>query len=214
MQAAITQAATAAAAAGPGGGSASSNAALARQLMPSWGSGAMWTAWNNVAMAESGWNQFARNPSSGAYGIPQALPPSKMGAAANPPESNPTAQIRWMISYIESVYGTPVGAWAHENSNHWYGKGGLVSFDSGGWLMPGLTMAVNNTGRPEQVTAGSKEDRGRLENVEKLLGQLIGATQANAPQANADALQKALDGVAKRSAYKGQYTTRRNVLRG
>jgi hypothetical protein len=578
MQGAVAAAATAAAAAGPGGGSASSNAALARQLMPSWGSGAMWTAWNNVAMAESGWNQFARNPSSGAYGIPQALPPSKMGAAANPPESNPTAQIRWMISYIQcmpldteiltrrgwvrydeiregdetigynprtgrsewtpivgvsacegaplvrlrnktwdvtctpnhrwstrhvkqddprrsvagqkvrttasrswhadeltrtsdltsrhsirlaaasdtgdgpvisideaellgwvmgdgsvswlksrtpesthwrttagctsvqiklvqgtakpehvarideltrpllasrqeyaarkpggadttmvrwllprpysrellkrsgydhtdpvafvlslnaeqrkaflrgvfgaegyqvpdgtvngrparghqiysqadgpqqdaivlalyldgyrpsmhrwsdasrrglgsrdganigqtkpfvsaartrredaghgsvwcpttglgtwtarqgaqvfltgnSVYGTPVGAWAHENSNHWYGKGGLVSFDSGGWLMPGLTMAVNNTGKPEQVTAGSKEDRGRLENVEKLLGQLINATQANAPQANADALQKALDGVAKRSAYKGQYTTRRNALR-
>lgn len=215
MQAAISAAASAAAEPGPGGGSASANAALARQLYPAWGSGALWTAWNNVAMRESGWNQFARNPNGGAYGIPQALPPSKMGAAANPPESNPTAQIRWMISYIQSVYGSPIGAWNSEMTRGWYSKGGLVSFDSGGWLMPGLTMAVNNTGRPEQVSAASsKEDKGRLDNIEKLLGQLIGATQANAPQANANALEKALNGVAKQAAYRGQYTTRRNVLRG
>lgn len=120
-------------ASGPGGGAPAANAALARQLMPNWSTGAEWAAWNSVAMAESGWNQYARNPSSGAYGIPQALPPSKMGAAANPPQSNPAAQIRWMISYIESVYGDPIRAWAHEQSFHWYGLGGLVpGFASGG----------------------------------------------------------------------------------
>jgi hypothetical protein len=117
--------------AGPGGGAPGANAALARKLMPAWGSGAEWNAWNALEMMEAGWNQFARNPSSGAYGIPQALPPGKMGPAANPPQSNPTAQIRWMISYIQGRYGDPLGAVAHENAFHWYAKGGLVGGHNG-----------------------------------------------------------------------------------
>ena len=80
-------------------------------------------------MQEAGWNQFARNPSSGAYGIPQALPPIKMGAAANPPQSNPTAQIRWMIGYIKGRYGDPIGAEAHERTHGWYAQGGVVGGD-------------------------------------------------------------------------------------
>jgi hypothetical protein len=114
---------------GPGGGAPAANAALARRLMPAWGSGPEWTAWNNVEMREAGWNQFARNANSGAYGIPQALPPSKMGAAANPPQSNPTAQIRWMISYIRGRYGDPIGAWGHELTHGWYAQGGVVGGD-------------------------------------------------------------------------------------
>jgi hypothetical protein len=102
-----------------------------------------WAAWNYVAMRESGWNQFARNPSSGAYGIPQALPPGKMGAAANPPQSNPTAQIRWMWNYMAQTYGGPQGAAAHERAFNWY--------DNGGWLPPGPSLAYNGTGRPEPV---------------------------------------------------------------
>jgi hypothetical protein len=130
----------------PGGGAPSANAALARQLFPQWASGANWAAWNYVAMHESGWNQFARNPSSGAYGIPQALPASKMGAAANPPQSNPAAQIKWMASYMDSSYGGPIGAAAHEASAHWYDQGVL-----GDWLPPGLTLAANMTGGPEAI---------------------------------------------------------------
>jgi SLT domain-containing protein len=100
-------------------------------------------------MRESGWNQHALNASSGAYGIPQALPASKMGAAANPPESNPTAQINWMISYIKGRYGDPIGAEAHEQSAGWY--------DQGGWLMPGQTLATNGTGKPERVVSPAQE---------------------------------------------------------
>jgi hypothetical protein len=128
---------------GPGGGAPAANAALARRMMPAWGSGAEWAAWNYVAMRESGWNQFARNPSSGAYGIPQALPPSKMGAAANPPQSNPAAQISWMIGYIRGRYRDPIGAAAHERAFNWY--------DRGGFLPTGLSLAYNGTGRPEMV---------------------------------------------------------------
>jgi hypothetical protein len=75
--------------------------------------------WNG----ESGWNPRARNPSSGAFGIPQALPPSKMGALAA--SGNAAAQIRWGEGYIHSVYGDPANAYGTwlSRSPHWYGSG-------------------------------------------------------------------------------------------
>ena len=72
--------------------------------------------WN----AESGWNVSASNPSSGAYGIPQALPASKMASACPDYLTNPATQIRWGLQYIRSVYGSPCGAWSHEQAYGWY----------------------------------------------------------------------------------------------
>ena len=69
---------------------------------------------------ESGWNPYAQNPSSGAYGIPQALPGSKMASAGGDWQSNPATQIRWGLSYIQGNYGSPCGAWAHEQADGWY----------------------------------------------------------------------------------------------
>jgi len=69
---------------------------------------------------ESGWNPYAQNPSSGAYGIPQALPGSKMASAGGDWQSNPATQIRWGLSYIQGNYGSPCGAWAHEQTDGWY----------------------------------------------------------------------------------------------
>lgn len=113
-------------AAGPGGGSASANEALAFHLYPSL-SASEKTNWNNVSMRESGWNQFADNPTSDAYGIPQALPYTKMPKAAWPASaggsSNPTAQIEWMYDYVHGRYGSFANAWAHEESAGWYGNG-------------------------------------------------------------------------------------------
>lgn len=144
VKAAQAAAASAAAGtAGPGGGNAYQNQQLARSMMPAWANGQEWANWASLWMRESGWNQFARNPSSGAYGIPQALPPSKMGPAANPPQSNPHAQISWGIGYIRGRYGDPINAYAHELAFNWY--------DNGGWLQPGLNIAMNGTGRPEWV---------------------------------------------------------------
>ena len=139
--------ATLSAHAGPGGGDPLANAMLAYHTYHP--SQAQWIAWNNVAMAESGWNQFADNPSSGAYGIAQALPPTKYpfaGQAAG--GSNPMAQISWMWSYMKSVYGGPIGAWDHESAFHWY--------DNGGWLPPGPSLAFNGTGHPERVGNGAQ----------------------------------------------------------
>jgi hypothetical protein len=69
---------------------------------------------------ESSWNPTATNPSSGAYGIPQALPASKMATAGADYKTNYKTQIRWGLSYIASRYSTPEAAWNHEVSQGWY----------------------------------------------------------------------------------------------
>lgn len=69
---------------------------------------------------ESNWNPSAQNPSSGAYGIPQSLPGSKMGSVAADWRTNPATQITWGLNYIAGRYGTPCGALGHSNSVGWY----------------------------------------------------------------------------------------------
>ena len=69
---------------------------------------------------ESGWNQYASNASTGAYGIPQALPGSKMGTVADDWRTNPATQIKWGLGYIDGRYGTPCSAWSHSESTGWY----------------------------------------------------------------------------------------------
>ena len=69
---------------------------------------------------ESGWNVYAQNRSSGAYGIPQALPGSKMASAGADWQTNPATQIAWGLGYISGRYGSPCGAWSHSQSVGWY----------------------------------------------------------------------------------------------
>lgn len=68
---------------------------------------------------ESGWNVHAANP-SGAYGIPQALPGSKMSTVGADWRDNPATQIAWGLSYIDSTYGTPCAAWSAFQDKGWY----------------------------------------------------------------------------------------------
>lgn len=72
--------------------------------------------WNK----ESGWNPYAYNASSGAYGIPQALPGSKMASAGSDYQTNYQTQINWGLSYISSRYGSPQNAWNHSQNKGWY----------------------------------------------------------------------------------------------
>ncbi|CAN5334991.1 hypothetical protein BH11ACT2_BH11ACT2_15000 [soil metagenome] len=72
--------------------------------------------WNR----ESGWNVHASNGGSGAYGIPQALPGSKMGSAGPNWQSNAATQIKWGLGYIAGRYNNPCGAWASSESRGWY----------------------------------------------------------------------------------------------
>jgi len=78
--------------------------------------GCLVALWNK----ESGWRVNAHNRGSGAYGIPQALPGSKMASAGADWETNPATQISWGLGYIGARYGTPCGAWGHSQSTGWY----------------------------------------------------------------------------------------------
>jgi hypothetical protein len=69
---------------------------------------------------ESGWSVTAENPTSGAYGIPQSLPAAQMSSAGADWQNNAATQIRWGLTYIQGRYGSPCGAWAHEESANWY----------------------------------------------------------------------------------------------
>ncbi|MEU4964174.1 aggregation-promoting factor C-terminal-like domain-containing protein [Streptomyces smyrnaeus] len=136
---------------GTSGKSAAAAQATARQMLGEFGwSQKQWPALKSLWQRESGWRWNARNPSSGAYGIVQALPPSKMRSAGADWRTNPATQIKWGMRYIKGRYGSPSGAWAAWNrrSPHWY--------DAGGWLQPGATMAMNATGKPEAVLTSAQ----------------------------------------------------------
>ncbi len=82
--------------------------------------GSQWRCLESLWTKESGWKVRADNPTSSAYGIPQALPGSKMSSAGSDWRTNPVTQIRWGLGYIDDVYGTPCGAWAHSQAVNWY----------------------------------------------------------------------------------------------
>ena len=69
---------------------------------------------------ESGWSVSAANPGSGAFGIPQALPGSRMASAGPDWQTSATTQIKWGLQYIKGTYGSPCAAWAHEKATGWY----------------------------------------------------------------------------------------------
>ncbi|MGW1819566.1 aggregation-promoting factor C-terminal-like domain-containing protein [Streptomyces sp. NPDC002125] len=91
--------------------------AMARAMMPA----DQFQCFSNIVERESGWNYKATNPSSGAYGIMQALPGSKMASAGADWQTNPATQIKWGLSYMNSDrYGSPCAAWSFWQANHWY----------------------------------------------------------------------------------------------
>ena len=95
--------------------------AIARALLPEFGFGSdQFGCLDSLWSRESGWRVDASNPYSSAYGIPQALPGSKMSTAGADWAYNPETQIRWGLGYIAGRYGTPCSAWSHSQSTGWY----------------------------------------------------------------------------------------------
>ncbi|MEW2512980.1 transglycosylase SLT domain-containing protein [Streptomyces sp. NPDC046870] len=90
--------------------------AMARQMV----GGGQFQCFSNIVTRESGWNYRAVNASSGAYGLFQALPGSKMSSVGADWQTNPATQIRWGLNYMNSVYGSPCQAWTFWQANHWY----------------------------------------------------------------------------------------------
>ncbi|MFJ3728333.1 transglycosylase SLT domain-containing protein [Streptomyces sp. NPDC090045] len=81
---------------------------------------AQFAAFDKIISHESGWDHTATNASSGAYGLAQALPASKMASAGADWKTNPATQIKWGLDYMNERYGSPVGAWNFWSANHWY----------------------------------------------------------------------------------------------
>ncbi|WP_435823054.1 lytic transglycosylase domain-containing protein [Microbispora bryophytorum] len=97
-----------------------SNKALGKQMAEARGWGGEWGCLEKLWDRESHWNERAMNRYSGAYGIPQSLPGSKMASAGSDWQTNPATQIKWGLGYIAGRYKTPCGAWGHSQSTGWY----------------------------------------------------------------------------------------------
>ena len=91
------------------------------QIVADYGIGASEKAmWEYIINRESGFNHYATNASSGAYGLPQSLPGSKMASAGADWQTNPYTQLKWMYGYMTSRYGSIAGAYNFWQANHWY----------------------------------------------------------------------------------------------
>lgn len=125
-----------------GGGGNAANMALGRQMAAAYGwTGIQWRALKELWMRESGWNSFADNPTSSAFGIPQALT-SMHNVGAAYLAGNPGAQIAWGLNYILGRHGSPLGALAFHDARNWYDRGGLAT---------GRGFLAKQTLKPERV---------------------------------------------------------------
>jgi len=95
---------------------------IARQILQNkYGYGAgQFACFDNIISRESRWNVHATNPSSGAYGLAQALPGSKMASIASDWRTNPATQIIWGVQYMDNRYGSPCEAWSFWQAHSWY----------------------------------------------------------------------------------------------
>ncbi|MFJ4618305.1 transglycosylase SLT domain-containing protein [Streptomyces sp. NPDC088812] len=103
--------------AAPAMASASQAQAIAHQMIPD---AAQFNAFSKIVQHESNWDVDATNASSGAYGLVQALPGSKMASAGSDWKTNAKTQIKWGLDYMNSRYGSPTGAWSFWQANGWY----------------------------------------------------------------------------------------------
>ena len=94
--------------------------AIAQAMLNARGQGSQFSCLDQLWNRESGWSLTASNASSGAYGIPQSLPGSKMASAGADWQTNAATQITWGLSYIADRYGSPCAAWGHSQSSGWY----------------------------------------------------------------------------------------------
>jgi resuscitation-promoting factor RpfB len=93
---------------------------IAMGMLASYGwSSSQFSCLDPLWQRESGWNVYAANP-DGAYGIPQAMPGSKMASAGPDWQTDAATQIRWGLNYIQAIYGSPCAAWSHEEATGWY----------------------------------------------------------------------------------------------
>ncbi|MEO3973223.1 transglycosylase SLT domain-containing protein [Streptomyces sp. CAU 1734] len=105
------------ASAAPAVAEAKSAKAIAKKMIKN---DAQFQCFSKIIAHESEWDVNAQNPSSGAYGLVQALPGSKMATAGHDWRTNPATQIEWGLDYMKDRYGSPCGAWSSWQVKGWY----------------------------------------------------------------------------------------------
>nr|WP_175408681.1 transglycosylase SLT domain-containing protein [Streptomyces sp. TRM64462] len=100
----------------PASAAPNSAQAIAKKMVPA----GQYQCFSKIVEHESGWDHTATNASSGAYGLVQALPASKMASAGSDWKTNPATQIEWGLDYMNDRYGSPCEAWSFWQANHWY----------------------------------------------------------------------------------------------
>ena len=157
-----------------GAGVSGSNQQMGLQMMMRMGfPRSQWPALKELWTRESGWSHTVSNPSSGAHGIPQSLPASKMASEGADYMSNPKTQIAWGLKYIKGRYGTPSAALAFHDSHNWYGQGGRIPwFAAGGDFVARRPMVIGVGDRPggERVRVGPAGGGGARQGP--LIGQM------------------------------------------
>lgn len=136
-----------------------------KKLMHAAGIPASWfSALDYIVTHESGWRVNATNPGSGAYGLPQSLPGSKMASAGADWRTNPITQLKWMKDYVSSRYGGGPGAAAFWRSHHWYANGGWADMPGIFGEVPGEPELAVNPARnsAEQHIAEAIEARAKI----------------------------------------------------
>lgn len=141
----------------------------------SWTSSMAW-----LINTESGWNPHARNGSSGAYGIPQSLPASKLASAGKDWRDNPITQIKWMVNYIKGRYGTAMAAESFHKRVGWY--------NDGGWSVPGnLNIFGEDIAQPEVAINPARDT------ADEHILQAIQARAAKAPNSTTAQLAQVIE---------------------
>jgi TP901 family phage tail tape measure protein len=141
-----------------GGGTAAGAKRYAQSMLSHYGWGYLqWPALEKLWTGESGWRWNALNRSSGAYGIPQSLPGSKMASAGKDWKTNPATQIRWGMNYIKQRYGSPsnaYGTWLGRHP-HWYESGGITGIPA---LRDGAVVRRSTGGTIVRVGEGNRDE--------------------------------------------------------
>jgi hypothetical protein len=182
--------------------------------------GAEWAALNNVEMAEAGYNLTATNPSSGAYGMAQFINGPSEYAQYGGDSTSAAGQATAMVNYIAQRYGDPIAAWAHEQADHWYSKGGPVRpvrrYANGGTIPEmvfGLGAQSQDTyqfhaGEQVASTASLALTSAKLDSVVAAIDRL-NTTTAAVPAGVGKHVGGAVNGAASDASFKARYGQQR-----
>ncbi|MEG2326581.1 MAG: transglycosylase SLT domain-containing protein, partial [Enterococcus sp.] len=138
-----------------------------------------------IVNRESSWNPSATNASSGAYGLPQSLPASKLASAGSDWRTNPITQLKWMRNYVNERYGGANGALSFWKAHNWYANGGEVDKPTLAWIGEDPSYAKEFIINPAKDTADALIEKAILAREQyKPVTQLSSSINPQATRSN------------------------------